>query len=432
MKDWDRIRCKAVVDSALNAAKCDAMVVRLHAIEEGATRYANSEITQNVEAADAEIEVEAAFGAQTGRCSTNRLDTDSVVECVRRAEAIARVSPPDPEYMPPVEPMDGDLSTQRTFPLPTPDQRAEAVGRAVALAEGAGMTGAGSFTVRSLATAVGNSAGLFLHYEDTEALAAFSATAADSVGWAHARVFDPAALDPEAVARRAVEKAAAGRSPRELEPGCYEVVLEAAAVAELLAFFFYYQMDAKSCDEGRTFLSGKRGSTIVAPAVTIYSDPASADCPARPFTDEGLPLRRWDWIRKGVLTNLILSRYWAKKAGLAPTGIPTNILMEGGGAAMDDMIATTRRGLLVTRFWYVRAVEPMRDLYTGMTRDGLFLIEDGRVAGPVKNLRFNESAVQLLDRVELVGRPQLTGTMIRMQVPPVKASAFHFTSATQF
>ncbi|MCX8036532.1 MAG: TldD/PmbA family protein [Candidatus Sumerlaeia bacterium] len=408
------------------------MVVRLHTVEEAATRYANSEITQNAVAADAELEVEAAFGSQTGQCSTNRLDYDSIAECVRRAEAIARVSPPDPEYMPPVEPMDGPLGGGRTFPLPAPDQCAEAVARAVALAERAEMTGAGSFTVRTRATAVGNSAGLFAHYEETEALAAFSATASDSVGWAHARAFDPAALDLEAVARRAIEKAAAGRSPRELEPGCYEVVLEAAAVAELLAFFFYYQMDAKAGDEGRTFLSGKRGKAIAQPAVTIYSDPASSDCPSRPFTDEGLPLRRWDWIREGVLTNLILSRYWAKKSGLVPTGIPTNILMEGGCATMDDMVAATRRGLLVTRFWYVRAVEPMRDLYTGMTRDGLFLIEDGRVAAPVKNLRFNESAAQLLNRVELIGRPQLTGTMLRMWVPPVKASAFQFTSATQF
>jgi len=427
---------KKIIQRVLDGSGGDATVVRVRQFQEGATRYANSEITQSVVRRDIAVEVEVAFGSQVGRCATNRLDADSVSACVRRAEAIARVSPPDPEYMPPVEPAPcPEIAAYDPATADfSPTDRADAIRQAVAIAERENMTGAGVVASRALATAVGNSAGLFVQNQETDAVATFSATSPDSVGWAQGRVRHLASLDLAAIAGHAIEKARAGHSPRDLEPGRYEVILEPAAVGELLGYLFFYQMDAKATDEGRTFLSGKKGTRIASPKVTIFSDPAQLSCPSRPFTDEGMTLRRINWIRNGVFESPVYSRFWAKKQGAAATGIPTNIVMEGGPASVEEMIRATRRGLLVTRFWYIRAVEPMRDLYTGMTRDGTFLIEDGRIVGPVKNLRFNESVVRLLDNVELLGDQKIIGMGMGPWVlaPFVKAREFNFTSTTRF
>lgn len=425
---------KAIVERALEVSNGDATVVRLHSSERGATRFSNSEITQNVVTGDAELAVQVAFDSQVGRCETNRLDADSIVACVRRAEAIARVAPPDPEYMPPVEPT--AVPAVETWCDATaaysPTQRADAIQRAVALPNAEGMTGAGVFYTRADTITIGNSAGHFVHGQSTEADLTFSATSPDSVGWAQGVARDIRLLDVEAVARRAVEKARAGRNPRDPEPGRYEVILEPAATAELLAFFFWYQMEAKATDEGRTFLTGKKGARIADAKVSVLSDPTAAGVQSRPFTREGMPLRRIDWIRHGALENLVYSRFWAKKQGVEPTGWPTNLIVEGGKTSIDEMIRSTTKGLLVTRFWYVRVVEPIRDLYTGMTRDGTFLIRDGEIAGPVKNLRFNESAVRLLENVELLGKQELVGEFDKALIPAIKARDFNFTSTTRF
>ncbi|KPL11844.1 hypothetical protein AMJ85_02765 [candidate division BRC1 bacterium SM23_51] len=430
----DSSKLKSLVEHALDASTADATVVHVRRFLEGATRYANSRITQNIVRADTTVEVEVAFGSQVGQCTTNRLDKDSIAACIRRAETIARVAPADPEYMPPVKP--APCPPVATWCPETavfsPAKRAEAIVRAVAIAEREGMTGAGVFVTRVGASAIGNSAGLFVDNEATEAVVTFSATTPDSVGWAQGRARDVGTLDVESVARRALEKARAGHSPRDLAPGRYEVVLEPAAAEELLSYLFWYQMDAKATDEERTYLTGKKGTRIAAPSVTIFSDSTHALCPTRPFTDEGMTLRRIDWMRNGVLENLVYSRFWAKKQGVAPTGMPTNLIMAGGETPLEEMIRLTRRGLLVTRFWYIRAVEPIRDLYTGMTRDGTFLIEDGKIVAPVKNLRFNESAVHLLENVEMLGRQELVGEGRWSLMPYVKARDFNFTSTTRF
>jgi len=434
MARWDPAESEQIIERILDASSAEATVVRIERFEEGATRYANSEITQNVVRGDTEVEIQAAFGSRTGKASTNRLDPDSLVACLRRAEAIARTAPPDPEYMPPVEP--GPCPTPPTASEATsrfsPADRKEAIERAVAVAEREGMSGAGVFTTATCSEAIGNSTGLFVHNETTEVYVTVSATSPDSVGWARGCGNDVASLDIEAIARRAVEKARAGRSPREPEPGHYDVVLEPAAVEELLLFFFWYQMDAKATDEKRTFLQGKKGTAIAAPSVNIFSDPTWKGLPSRPFTDEGMTLGRVEWIKGGVLENLIYSRFWAKKQGVEPTGSPTNLVMEGGASSIEEMIRSTRRGLLVTRFWYVRAVEPIRDLYTGMTRDGTFLIRDGEIAGPVKNMRFNESAVRLLANIEMLGPQEKGGEYLSTLIPAVKARDFNFTSKTAF
>jgi predicted Zn-dependent protease len=337
--------------------------------------------------------------------------------------------------MPPVEPAatpDLDLWNDSTRNA-SPADRAEAVQRIVAVADREGLTAAGAISTSAIAVAVGNSAGQFVHQTETLAALACSATGPDSVGWAQGASRDFESLDVDRIVARAVEKARSGRNPREAPPGRYEVILEPAAVDTFLTFFFHYQMDARATDEGRTFLTGKKGQALVSPRVHLYSDPACPDCPARPFTAEGLPLRVTDWIRDGVLSNLVYSRYWAKEKSVEPTGTPTNLILGGGDSSVEDLIRSTHRGLLVTRFWYVRAVEPVRDLFTGMTRDGTFLIENGEIAGAVRNLRFNESPVHFLSEVEALGPREIVSERGSWRLMPyVKSRDFHFTSTTRF
>lgn len=434
MSNWERERLESLVEVALGASGADTAVVRVSGFRQGATRFALSEINQNVVRADLSLTAAVAFGQSVGQASTNALSDAAVVACVKRAETIARRSPPDPEHMPPVAPT--PLAAVATFDAATaeasPAARAETVGRAVAVADAAGATGAGSYTTQARVVAVGNSAGHRAYNRESEAVLAFSATAGDAVGWAEGATRVAARLPLEETAGRAVRKALDGAAPRRIDPGRYDVILEPAAVAELIGSFMWVQGDAKAADEGRTFLAGKLGTAIADARVDVYSDPTHADCPARPFDEEGMPLGRVDWIKGGVLENLSYSRYWAKKQGRAFTGRPSNLIIAGGDVPLEELVAGTKRGLLVTRFWYIRTVDPMRDLYTGMTRDGTFLIEDGKIAGPVKNLRFNESAIGMLSRVEALGPERTVNGWGLSRAPFVKAREFNFTSTTEF
>jgi predicted Zn-dependent protease len=245
-------------------------------------------------------------------------------------------------------------------------------------------------------------------------------------GWAQSSSNDVGDINVQETSARAFAIAQDAQSPADIDPGKYVVILRPAALQELL---FYMICDAKATDEGRTFLRGKLGRKVCGGNVTIRSDPGDPRCPGPPFQDEGLALPKLSWIEKGVLTNLATSRFWAKKTGREPTGYPSNIIMDGGGWTVEEMVSSTERGILVTRFWYIRYVDPMESLVTGMTRDGLFLVEDGRVVRPIKQLRFNQNVVELLNRVEMLGQPERVGQCL---VPAIKARDFNFTSTTAF
>lgn len=218
----------------------------------------------------------------------------------------------------------------------------------------------------------------------------------------------------------------------DFEPGRYTVIMRPAAVAELLSFMFFDGFDAKASDEGRTFLRGKLCTKICGQNITLRSDASDPRCPGMPFQPDGLASPTITWIDKGVVTNLFYSRYWAKKQGKEASGVPSNFIMDGGDATVDEMIALTKMGLLITRFWYIRFVDSMVPLVTGMTRDGLFLIENGEVTRPIKYLRFNENPVDVLNRVEAMSAPERTGEYMGMLVPALKVREFNFTSTTKF
>jgi predicted Zn-dependent protease len=225
----------------------------------------------------------------------------------------------------------------------------------------------------------------------------------------------------------ATEVAETAQDPVDVSPGSYTVILRPAAVQEMFAHAMI--CDAKATDEGRTFLRDKLGERVCGENVTIRSDPADLRCPGSPYQGSGLASKTMAWVERGVLKSLAVSRYWGKKTGRTVTGGPANLIFDGGEADLDTMIASTERGLLVTRFWYIRDVDPMRCLRTGMTRDGLFLIEGGKIVRAVKQLRFNECVPEALSRVETLGRQERIGSCL---VPTLKIRDFRFTSGTTF
>jgi predicted Zn-dependent protease len=263
-------------------------------------------------------------------------------------------------------------------------------------------------------------------------------TKGEGSGWASASSMRIADIDYGQVARVAIAKARASVEPRPIEPGSYVTILEPACVANLMSLLSW-SMDARRADEGRSYFSAPQGGTrkgekLFAPSVDLYTDPVEAAAPGVPWGSEGLPQTRRSWIEKGVLANLHIDRFWAQKTGVEPVPPPSNLILSGGQGTVEDLIATTRRGLLVTSLWYIRSVDPRTLLFTGLTRDGVFWIEDGKVAYPVKNLRWNESVAAVLKNVDAMSAstrvPPRPGRQSTYVVPALRLKNFSFTSTS--
>lgn len=422
---------REICEKALAFSEAEHVQVNLDGSRESSTRYANNEITQNVAKNQLVLRVMCAYGNRVGRCSTNRLDTQSVRDAVKRAEEMARAAEPDTEFLPPPEPV-----TYRTIlsyadgtAQATPEDRARVVRQVISEAEMRGLKTAGSFATNAYVSAVANNRGLFGYHISTRASLVCTMMSADGSGWAEQTHEDIQSVRPEHIATRAAQKAEAARHPQEVPPGDYTVVLEPAAIAELLAFTVW-SMDAKAADEGRSCFTGKEGCLIGNSLVSLQSLPAHPNCPAYPFMDDGMPTPDVTWVEEGVLKTLVYSRYWAQKQGKTFTGYPSNLIMKGSNQSLEELVAQVDDGLLITRFWYIRYVDPMQLLLTGMTRDGVYRIHGGKVAHAVKNLRFNESPLVLLQNVRLLGVAQRVEDS--MFVPAVVADGFTFSSTTTF
>jgi predicted Zn-dependent protease len=281
---------------------------------------------------------------------------------------------------------------------------------------------------------------MFAYFRSTSANYTLTVRTKDGTGsgWAAADHPDWKQIDFAAVAKRAIEKARASRNPQKVEPGRYTVILEAQAVGDLVQLVGNYT-DARSSDEGRSpFVKqgggNKIGEKIVDNRVTIFSDPADPQLLAQPFDGEGFPISRQVWIENGTLKQLYYSRFWAKKQNKVATGFPSSLKMSGGSASMDEMIKSTERGILVTRLWYLREVDPRTILYTGLTRDGTFLIENGKISHAAQNFRFNESPLFMLNNLESLGKAErLAGTEQggAIVMPSIKVRDFNFTSLSE-
>ncbi|MBN1918427.1 MAG: TldD/PmbA family protein [Verrucomicrobia bacterium] len=427
----------SILEKALKAADADDVVATLDGGTSAATRLADNRITQNLEATRATLVVTCAYGQSHGTATTEDLSDDAIQAAVKTAQAIAKSMPPDPEHMPPVEPAETAKYTKvNGYFEPTarfsPEARAKQLAAAAKTVSAKGYRLSGAYASGDGFTALANSAGLKAYHRSTRGEIHLTALGANGSGWAEKIGDNTDEIDVGAVAGEALRIAQLAQNPADPEAGKYTLIMPPAAVAEMVAFFLWMGFDAKAADEDRNFLRGKQGQKIAPETITVRSNPAEPGCLGRPFQDDGLASQTIKWLDKGVLKNLVYSRYWAKKQGKKATGWPANVIMDGGTTSIDQMIASTERGLLVTHFWYIRTVDPMRPLITGMTRDGLLRIENGKIADPVKQMRFNENPLDMLGRIEAMGPPGRTGEYMPMLMPALKVRDFNFTSTTKF
>jgi predicted Zn-dependent protease len=413
---------------------------------ESLTRFANNTIHQNVSELSRHASVRIVENQRTARASTNRLDADGLREVVEQAIAIARCSEPDPELLP-LPAAAAVEAAQRHFPLTagcTPEQRARVVANAIRIVESESQTAAGIYSTEETAEALLNTNGIACFHTETMARFSITAMAADSSGWAKASSPDIAAFDPAELARRAAAKARISARPRELDPGRYTVILEPAAVLDLIGQMFG-DFSATALADQRSFLNERLGEALFSPAIQIADDVHHPLQSGTPFEGDGVPRRRLALVENGVPRELAYSRAAAHKAGVEPTGhgfplpneygeSPANIVMRGGDSSLQQLIESTPRGILVTRLWYIREVDPYEKIMTGMTRDGTFLVENGEVAGGILNFRFNQGLIELLRNVEAMTREERASgeEAFDMVVPALKAHDFNFTEVTRF
>ncbi|HSH44211.1 MAG TPA: TldD/PmbA family protein [Longimicrobiales bacterium] len=439
---FTRDEARALAEKALSFSSADEARVNISSGEEGNTRFAVNQVSTAGDIYDSSLVVTSAFGKKVASARTNRFDDESIRRVVETSEELARLVPENPEYMGELGPQDYaqvDGLAQATADL-TPEQRAAMVTRVTEPAAARDLLSTGFLVHNAGSQAVATSKGLFAYATSSRSNFTTTVRTPDGTGsgWAGGGSYDISRLDVDSMAERAIEKAEMSRNPRAVEPGRWTVILEPTAVANMVSLMMR-SMSARSADEGRSFFSkqggGNRiGEQVVDERVTIYSDPGHPDLRGNPFSGEGLPNRRMVWIEDGSVRNLVYNRFWADRQGVQPTGFPSGFYMEGGDSTVEDMIRSTERGLLVTRFWYIRGVDPRTILYTGLTRDGTFLVENGRISHAVKNLRWNESPVFLLNNIEMMGRPMPASASesgsagSTVMVPAIKARDFTFTS----
>jgi predicted Zn-dependent protease len=438
-----REEAQAIVEKAVKLSKADGMDVQLVTSYRGNTRFAANQMSTAGGTTDAQLAVQSSFGPKHAVVTTNDLSDASIARAVEQSERMARLAPDDPEAMPPLgaQQYRGVPRYFERTALLTPEDRARAALGALELSRKAGDLQAAGYLVTGMSsTALGNKAGLFAYDRATSANYTLTVRTDDGTGsgWAAADHRDWAQLDARRVAERATEKARLSRNPQALEPGRYTVILEPQAVGDLVQLIAFYA-DARQADEGRSpFVKqgggNKIGEKVADERVTLYSDPTDPQLLAQPFDGDGLPLARQTWIENGVLKQLYYSRFWGKKQGKPATGAPSSVKMAGGTQSVEQMIAGTQRGVLVTRLWYLREVDPRTILYTGLTRDGTFLIENGKVTRALRNFRFNESPLFMLNNLEALGQAErLAGTEAGGDVvmPALKVRDFNFTSLSE-
>jgi predicted Zn-dependent protease len=431
-------------EAALDLPAADGVEVLVMHEWGGLTRFADSAIHQSTARENTGIKIRAVTGGRVGVVSANDLSPEGARTAATSALELARMAAPDPLF-PGLAPraevtgrpdaFDGDTAAT------TPEDRAEGVAALVG-ACGDAFHAAGAFETIATEVAVCNTEGQFCYGSMTQAQIT-TVVSGGNGGAGFAEVTEPrvSALDPAAVGARAFDKARDSQSPRDLEPGRYEVVLEPAATATLLGFLAYLGFGGRAIAEGRSCFSGRIGEKLVSDRITIVDDALSPMTIGLPFDFEGTPKRRVDLVRGGVIEGGVHDRRSAAQAGTDSTGhalpppnpmgaLPLNLFLEPDDADLDEMIRATGRGLLVSRFHYSNVVHPREAVITGMTRDGTWLIEDGQIRHPVKNFRFTQSIIEALRDVELVGRDtELASEFFfsSSRVPPLKISSFQFT-----
>jgi predicted Zn-dependent protease len=438
-----------IIANVLRLAKstgAEETEVHVDEVADALTRFANNAIHQNVAEHGLTISIRTVADSRTARATTNRIDEDSLRAAIEASLSLAHSQPKDPRLLPMpgkqrYRPVNRFVKQTATF---SAQERARAVRRACDLAIKKGQVAAGIYSNGQSQSALGNSRGLFAAYRGTHSEFSVTMQEDPAASWAKANSADVRVFDPQKLAARACEKAHLAANARELPPGRYTVILEPAAVLDLVGFLFY-DFAATALEDKRSCLNDRMGKPLFGPNITITDDAYHPLQQGTPFDGEGLPRQRVLLVDRGVPRNLVYSRAAAKVAHQQPTGhgfalpneygeAPMNLVFTGGDSSLEKMVASTDRGLLVTRLWYIREVDPYEKVMTGMTRDGLFLVENGRVTGAVRNFRFNQSLIEMLKNVELLG-PAVRATgeeAFEMVVPAMKVRDFHFSEVTKF
>ncbi|MGI4021980.1 MAG: TldD/PmbA family protein [Janthinobacterium lividum] len=432
-------QAQALLKKVLSYSKADECEVNLSGSDGGNIRYARSAVSTSGGISQTSLVVSSAFGKKLGTATINEFDDASLQKVVQRAEELAQLAPENPEFMSFLGPQ--NYPESKTFIQSTaninPKQRADAVAESLQIAKNGNLTAAGFYDNTAGFSAMMNSKGLFAYRTATNVNFNVTVRTPDGKGSGYASkgYNDVTKLDVATATKIAAQKAAGSAAAKAIEPGKYTVILEPSAAIVLLENLFF-NFDARSADEGRSFMSlpggkTKLGQKMVDERVTFYSDPQNVDLPTSTWSSDGRPQEKVAWIDKGVVKNLYYSRYWAQKKGLKAVPQPNGVIMEGGTASLQDLIKSTEKGILVTRLWYIRSVDPQTLLLTGLTRDGTFYIENGQIKFPIKNFRFNESPVIMLNNLETLGKPERTvsgESGMHAMIPPMKIRDFTFSS----
>jgi len=434
---------KSIIEKVLSYSKADEAEVNLSGGSTSHLRFARNTPSTSGTANNVTLSVRSTFGKKSGSATTNQFDEKALRDVVRRSEELAQLSPEDPEFLPALGPQQY-LAVKAYYDSTAkigPEYLANGAAECIRQASEKKLIAAGFIRTTAGMNAIGNSKGLFGYHRATTVF--FSETVrtteGDGSGWVTRGGNKPEDLNFKQLSRIAIEKALRSAKPRELPPGKYVTILEPSCVADLMQSLGF-ALDARSADEGRSFFSkpggGNRlGEKIFPDVVNIVSDPTDPTVPGSPWGGGGLPQRRVDWIKNGVVTNLSYSGYWAERQGKEPIPPPSNIIMKGDSGSLDDLIKSTKQGVLVTSFWYIRPVDPRNLLLTGLTRDGVFWIENGKIAYPVMNFRWNDSPISVLKNIDAMSKemrmPPRESQSTKIVVPALRLKEFNFSSLSE-
>ncbi|MEO7063966.1 MAG: TldD/PmbA family protein [Dokdonella sp.] len=439
MSMYSEAQAKTILDKAIKLSKADQCSATLSGSVNGNVRYALNSVSTSGQVSDADLAVEVAFGKRVGTATINSFDDASLEKVVRRAEELAKLAPDNPEFVPAIEKQTYKATNtfvEKTAAI-TPDYRAQVAADCIEPCRKDKLVAAGFFSNSQNFSAIANSKGNFGYQRATGMDFTCTVRTDDGKGsgWVARNLADVAKFDAKSDIKTAIQKAKGSADAKALEPGKYTVIMEPAATAGLISFMMM-GFDARQSDEGRSFLSkkgggNKLGEKLFDERVTLYADPWDAEASVAPWDNEGLARERTPIITKGKVEYLQYSRYWAQKQGKKAIGQPGNLIMVGGDKSTMDLVKGTKKGVLVTRTWYIRLVDPQTVLLTGLTRDGTFYIEDGEIKYPIKNFRFNESPAIMLNNIEEIGKPVRVGddeSPFVMMIPPMKIRDFTFSS----
>jgi predicted Zn-dependent protease len=439
---------KALTDKILSYVTASDAIVSVGSDKLSHLRFANNNFLTSGTRTARTANVTVWIDSKRGSASTNDTDDESLKAMVAQAEKIARTAPIDREYVPTLgkqtyKPVNGYVEATANLSL---TDRARSISEILGECEKNKVIGAGFHSARSQAGGSATKNGNFDYDRSTNVSLSVTTRTPEgtSSGYFLRSHYDIGKLDTKRIARESIRKTIEGANARTIEPGTYTVILEPQAVADLLGNFSF-TFNARNAEEGRSVYSAPGGKTRVGEKIfddkfTIYSDPWNAEGPGSQSANGGIPADRLVLVRNGVLENLVYNRFWAKQKGKEPTPGPVNTIMEPNGPAtsLEEMIKSTDRGILVSRFWYIRGTDPRTASSTGLTRDGVWFVENGKIAYPLKNFRFNQSVTQMLGpgNVLMIGKPERVGGSegggaTASLLPALKLKAFNFTSQSE-